>query len=223
MFGTLQWHLFLKYSFSLQLLRLAPNWRGNQYHLFTKNCNHFAHEFALKLCGHGLPTWINHGANSMASMPFINRIIPRKFLCPQEAFVGVKSKQPVSHLSNGKQHSSKSKHQLVKSQKTGKSHSTVKSYQTAKSQSAKSQQSVKSQETLKSHGVVKSNDELTKSNLEVVSLGSKDSLGSHGSDMTDEERSRIKDSVKEYLEKAQPEVFVDAHSSEETQRKGKCP
>lgn len=62
---------------------MAERWKGNQYHLFNKNCNHFADAFSLTLCGRGLPAWINRGANTIGSIPFINKIIPQEYLSPR--------------------------------------------------------------------------------------------------------------------------------------------
>ena len=55
---------------------LAPRYRGIDYDLLTKNCNHFSNELALLLCGTSIPNWVNRPA-SLFSFFF-----PRNFFSP---------------------------------------------------------------------------------------------------------------------------------------------
>ncbi|KAE9584522.1 putative PPPDE putative peptidase domain-containing protein [Lupinus albus] len=38
---------------------LGAEYRGNAYHLITKNCNHFCNDVCLKLTGNHIPSWVN--------------------------------------------------------------------------------------------------------------------------------------------------------------------
>ncbi|KAK9677270.1 hypothetical protein RND81_11G132000 [Saponaria officinalis] len=37
----------------------AKEYRGNAYHLITKNCNHFCNDVCIKLTGNPIPGWVN--------------------------------------------------------------------------------------------------------------------------------------------------------------------
>ncbi|CAL0325925.1 unnamed protein product [Lupinus luteus] len=38
---------------------LGAEYRGNAYHLITKNCNHFCNDACVKLTGNHIPNWVN--------------------------------------------------------------------------------------------------------------------------------------------------------------------
>ncbi|KAF1602862.1 UNVERIFIED_CONTAM: hypothetical protein FQV16_0001054, partial [Eudyptes robustus] len=66
--------------------KLAKSWgdeyRGDRYHLITKNCNHFTAEFARELTGIEVPGWVNRLANVSNSIPFLDKWIPQEWLTP---------------------------------------------------------------------------------------------------------------------------------------------
>ncbi|XP_019442268.1 PREDICTED: deSI-like protein At4g17486 [Lupinus angustifolius] len=37
----------------------GTHYRGNAYHLITKNCNHFCNDVCVKLTGNHIPSWVN--------------------------------------------------------------------------------------------------------------------------------------------------------------------
>lgn len=39
--------------------KLAEEYKGNKYHLITRNCNHFCNEVCLKLTQNPIPRWVN--------------------------------------------------------------------------------------------------------------------------------------------------------------------
>ena len=41
------------------IIELGGHYSGKSYNIISKNCNHFGDEFAKKLCGKGIPGWIN--------------------------------------------------------------------------------------------------------------------------------------------------------------------
>lgn len=41
------------------IIELGTHFSGKTYNIISKNCNHFGDEFAKKLCGKGIPGWIN--------------------------------------------------------------------------------------------------------------------------------------------------------------------
>ena len=38
---------------------MGREYKGNQYHLLQRNCNHFSDDFVFKLCGNHVPTWVS--------------------------------------------------------------------------------------------------------------------------------------------------------------------
>jgi len=62
--------------------QMGLEYRGDQYHLINKNCNHFSAALAKTLTGKEIPAWINRLANLSASVPFISRMIPAEWLTP---------------------------------------------------------------------------------------------------------------------------------------------
>lgn len=41
------------------IIELGTHYSGKSYNIISKNCNHFGDEFAKRLCGKGVPSWIN--------------------------------------------------------------------------------------------------------------------------------------------------------------------
>ncbi|CCG82647.1 Putative uncharacterized protein [Taphrina deformans PYCC 5710] len=67
-----------------KLERLKSEFTGPSYDLLNKNCNHFAEEMCLALCGTKTPAWVNRIAGYGAKLP----------LCVSEAWVN----PPVAEL-----------------------------------------------------------------------------------------------------------------------------
>ncbi|KAI6228943.1 Desumoylating isopeptidase 2 [Aphelenchoides fujianensis] len=61
---------------------LGDDYRGDRYHLISKNCNHFSADFVRELTGLEVPGWVNRLASVSGSVPFIQRMIPTEWLSP---------------------------------------------------------------------------------------------------------------------------------------------
>uniref|UniRef100_A0A915D6G8 PPPDE domain-containing protein n=1 Tax=Ditylenchus dipsaci TaxID=166011 RepID=A0A915D6G8_9BILA len=61
---------------------LGQEYRGDRYHLISKNCNHFTAVLAKTLTGQDIPNWINRLASISGSIPFLERWIPQEWLTP---------------------------------------------------------------------------------------------------------------------------------------------
>jgi len=57
--------------------QLSEEFRGADYNLLTKNCNHFSEALAKRLVGKGIPSYCNRGANLMQCF---SCLLPFKFL-----------------------------------------------------------------------------------------------------------------------------------------------
>ncbi|CAG2105718.1 unnamed protein product [Medioppia subpectinata] len=56
--------------------------KGNEYHLFRNNCNHFTNAFIQVLCGVEIPKWINRLARIGANIPFLESMLPIEVMTP---------------------------------------------------------------------------------------------------------------------------------------------
>ncbi|CAI5452717.1 unnamed protein product [Caenorhabditis angaria] len=61
---------------------MGEEFRGDRYHLISRNCNHFSAVFARALTGKDIPGWINRLANLSGSIPFLEKCIPQEWLTP---------------------------------------------------------------------------------------------------------------------------------------------
>lgn len=61
---------------------LGQEYRGDRYHLISRNCNHFSAVLAKVLTGNDIPPWINRLANLSGSIPFLERCLPQEWLTP---------------------------------------------------------------------------------------------------------------------------------------------
>lgn len=46
------------------ILEMKERWKGSQYEVLTRNCNHFCQEFAEKLGVNSIPGWVNRMAST---------------------------------------------------------------------------------------------------------------------------------------------------------------
>uniref|UniRef100_A0A914XZM2 PPPDE domain-containing protein n=1 Tax=Panagrolaimus superbus TaxID=310955 RepID=A0A914XZM2_9BILA len=73
---------FTSYEIKKIIQQLGEDYRGDKYHLITKNCNHFSQMLVKMLTGYDIPPWINRLASMSGSIPFFERLVPPEWLTP---------------------------------------------------------------------------------------------------------------------------------------------
>uniref|UniRef100_A0A7E4VP12 PPPDE domain-containing protein n=1 Tax=Panagrellus redivivus TaxID=6233 RepID=A0A7E4VP12_PANRE len=73
---------FTAYEVKKMVQQMGQDYRGDRYHLISKNCNHFSANLAKFLTGQDIPGWVNRLATMSGSLPFFERWIPQEWLTP---------------------------------------------------------------------------------------------------------------------------------------------
>ncbi|CAG2173207.1 unnamed protein product [Oppiella nova] len=86
----------------------AKDFRGKDYNLIQRNCNHFSDAFCKKLCGKGIPKNINNLVKTLAQYPWLEKQIPKEFVTPKALQNKVKDEEKKAKQKENKQNSSDS-------------------------------------------------------------------------------------------------------------------
>jgi len=84
------------------LEEMGRDFRGDRYHLMSRNCNHFSGAFATVLVGKDIPGWVNRLAYFSTCVPFLQRCLPKEWLTPHalETTIESRNQRELNHPSS---------------------------------------------------------------------------------------------------------------------------